>query len=278
VDYKTNAGSTWISAAAATTALSVDLSGLTAGTLYNWRVRANCTGASGNYVQANFTTATPPVTCPGIYDAGANDNTAGAVTIPLNTDVYGLINVRNDNDYYAFTVTTGGTITISLTTLPADFQLALLSGGTTLQSSTNNGTSSETINATVESGVTYYVRVYPKSNGAFNAGNCYTLRVQTGTAGRTVNPELVRASENKFSVFPNPAGSDANLAFSSKVNGTSVVTIINQLGSVVLKRTIAMNEGENVRKLDVSSLASGMYYIRIQNGTEIQTAKIVIRK
>jgi len=25
-------------------------------------------------------------------------------------------------------------------------------------------------------------------------------------------------------------------------------------------------------------LASGMYYIKIQNGTEIQTAKIVIRK
>jgi len=25
-------------------------------------------------------------------------------------------------------------------------------------------------------------------------------------------------------------------------------------------------------------LASGMYYIQIQNGTEIQTAKIVIRK
>jgi hypothetical protein len=83
-------------------------------------------GGAGNYVQANFTTATPPVTCPGIYDVGANDNTAGAVTIPLNTDVYGLINVRNDNDYYTFSITTGGTITISLTTLPADYQLALL--------------------------------------------------------------------------------------------------------------------------------------------------------
>ena len=76
--------------------------------------------------------------------------TAGAATIPLNTDVYGLINVRGDNDYYKFIITTGGTITISLTTLPADYQLALLnSSGTTLQSSTNNGTTSETINATV---------------------------------------------------------------------------------------------------------------------------------
>ena len=279
VDYKTNAASTWTNAITGTTVLSVDLTGLTAGTSYNWRVRANCSGGSGNYVPANFTTATPPVTCPGIYDVGANDNTAGAVTIPLNTDVYGLINVRNDNDYYTFSITNGGTITISLTTLPADYQLALLnSGGTILLSSTNNGTASETINATVASGLTYYVRVYPKSNGAFNAGSCYTLRVQTGTASKMVNPELVRIMENKLSVFPNPSGFDANLAFYSKVNGTSVVTVINQLGSIVLKRTIAISEGENVRKLDVSSLASGMYYIKIQNGTEIQTAKIVIRK
>src|SRR6187455_938287 len=98
VDYKTNAASTWINAATATTSTSVDLSGLAAGTLYNWRVRANCSGGASNYVQANFTTATPPVTCPGSYDVSTNDNTAGAATIPLNTDVYGLINVRGDND------------------------------------------------------------------------------------------------------------------------------------------------------------------------------------
>ena len=278
VDYKTNAASTWINAATATTALSVDLSGLTAGTLYNWRVKANCSAGASNYVQANFTTATPPVTCPGSYDVSTNDNTAGAATIPLNTDVYGLINVRGDNDYYKFIITNGGTITISLTTLPADFQLALLnSSGNTLLSSTNTSTTSETIDATVAPG-TYYARVYPKSNGAFNANNCYTLRVETGTAGKTINPELVSVSDNKLSVFPNPAGFDANLAFNSKVNGTSVITVVNQLGSVVLKRTIAVNEGENVRKLDVSSLASGMYYIKIQNGTSEQTSKIVIRR
>jgi len=277
VEYKKNTESSWTTVVPATTATSVDLSGLTAGTLYNWHVRANCSGGSGNYVQANFTTATPPATCPGSYDVSTNGNTGGAATIPLNTDVYGLINVRGDNDYYGFTITNGGTITISLTTLPADYQLALLnSGGTILQSSTNSGTTSETINTTVGAG-TYYARVYPKSNGAFNAGSCYTLRIQTGSASR-MNPELVQLSGNKFLVFPNPAGFEANLAFKSKLNGNSVITVINQLGSVVLKRTIAVNEGDNIRRLDVSLLASGMYYIKMQNGSEIQTAKIIITK
>jgi len=276
VDYKTSAASQWINAVTATTSQSFNLTGLTAGTSYSWRVRANCSGGAGNYVLANFTTAAVPVTCPGTYDVSTNGAPGGAATIPLNTDVNGLINVRGDNDYYKFTITNGGNITISLTTLPADYQLALLnSGGTTLFSSINNGTASETINATVASG-DYYVRVYPKSNGAFNANSCYTLKVQTGST--RMNPELVQLLENKLFVFPNPAGLEANLAFKSKLNGNSVITVINQLGSVVLRKSMAVNEGDNLRKLDVSSLSSGMYYIKIQNGSEIQTAKIVVTR
>ena len=78
--------------------------------------------------------------------------------------------------------------------------------------------------------------------------------------------------------FPNPAGIEANLAFKSKVKGNYLVTVINQLGSVVLRKSMSVNEGDNFRKLDVSSLSSGMYYIKLQNGSEIQTAKIIITK
>ena len=278
VDYKTNASSTWINAATATTATSVNLSALTAGTLYDWRVRSTCTGGSGNYVQSQFTTATPPVTCPGIYDVSTNGTTGGVALIPLNTDVKGLINVSGDNDYYKFTITTGGTITITLSTLPANYQLALLnSSGTTLQTSSSGGTTSETINATVAAG-TYYARVYPRNNNAFNATNCYTLRVQTGTAARNAGAEIVQFSNNKFSVFPNPVGYTAGLSFTSAVNGKVNVIVTNQLGSVVLRKTMAVNEGDNIRNLDVSLLASGMYFIKIQNGDNIQMARLVISK
>ncbi len=278
VDYKTNAASTWTNAATATNATSVNLAVLTTGTVYDWRVRATCPSGIGNYVQAQFTTATPPVTCPGIYDVSTNGTTAGAATIPLNTDVKGLINVSNDNDYYKFIITTGGTITLSLTTLPKNYQLSLLnSSGSTLQSSTNSGTTNETINATVTAG-TYYARVYPRNNNAFSATSCYTLRVQTGTASRNQGGEIVQLSGNKFSVFPNPVGYVANLAFNSEANGKAVITVINQLGSVVLSKTIAVNEGENTRNLDVSLLVSGMYFIKIQNGATVQMAKIVIKK
>ena len=277
VDYKAASSGAWTNAATATTATSVNLTGLTASTLYDWRVRATCSSGTGSYVQAQFTTAGVPVVCPGSYDVSTNGSAAGAATIPLNTDINGLINARGDNDYYKFIITTGGTITLSLTTLPADYQLALLNNsGTTLQSSTNNGTANETINSTVTAG-TYYARVYPKSNGAFNASNCYTLKVQTGTASRNIG-EPVTYGSNKFIVSPNPAGYSANLAFNVKLGGTATISIINQTGSVVSKKILAVNTGDNIRNLDVSNLTNGMYFIKLQTGSVIQTAKLVIVK
>lgn len=62
VDYKAASSATWINAATATAATSINLSSLTQGTLYNWRVRATCAAGSGNYVAAQFTT-TAPVVC-----------------------------------------------------------------------------------------------------------------------------------------------------------------------------------------------------------------------
>jgi hypothetical protein len=277
VDYKAASSGTWINAATATTTTSVDLTGLTASTLYDWRVRTTCSSGTGSYVQAQFTTAGVTVVCPGSYDVSTNGTTAGAATIPLNTDINGLINVHGDNDYYKFTITTGGTITISLTTLPADYQLALLNNsGATLQSSTNNGAADETINSTVTAG-TYYARVYPKSNGAFNAGTCYTLRVQTGTASRNAG-ETVSYVSNKFTVSPNPASYAANLSFNITVGGNATISVINQIGSVVLKKILAVNAGDNIRNLDVSNLTNGMYFIKIQTGSVIQMAKLVIVK
>ncbi|HAO46716.1 MAG TPA: peptidase [Chitinophagaceae bacterium] len=278
VDYKAASSSTWINAATATTAVSVDLSGLTASTVYDWRVRANCTEGAGNYVQSQFTTATPPVVCPGPYDISTNGSISGAAVIPLNTDIKGLVNPSGDNDYYKFVITTGGTITMTLTTLPANYHLRLLnSSGSTLQTSSNSGTSNETINRTVAAG-TYYARVYPSNNNNWNASSCYTLRVQTGTASRGETNEDVLFANNWISIFPNPVATVANLRFNSDVSRMVTVSVVNQDGMTVLSRNMQVNEGENVRQLDVRSLSNGMYFIRIQNGPDVQMAKIVVRK
>lgn len=277
IDYKPASSSSWINSATASTATTVNLTGLTAGTSYDWRVRINCAAGTGSYTQAQFTTATPPVTCPGPYDISTNGTTSGAALIPFNTDILGLLSPSGDNDYYKFVITTGGSITLTLTTLPANYQLRLLnSSGSTLQTSNNSGTSNETITRTVTAG-TYYARVYPQGS-ASNASNCYTLNVQLGTAGRGDAANVLELSGNELSVFPNPVGYTVNLGFNADVAGNAVINFINQTGMVVLSKSITVAAGQNSHKLDVRELANGMYFIKMQHGGDVKMAKIIIKR
>ncbi|MBL7728369.1 MAG: zinc-dependent metalloprotease [Dinghuibacter sp.] len=260
VDYKAASSGTWINAATATTATSVNLAGLTASTLYDWRVRANCTAGAGNYVQAQFTTAAPPSTCPGVYDVSTNGTTGGAATIPFNTDIKGTVSASGDNDYYRFVITTGGTITLTLTTLPANYHLRLLnSAGSTLQTSSNSGTTNETINRTVTAG-TYFVRVYPSNNNQFNATNCYTLRVQLGTASRGATEYVDAGNENRLNVYPNPVNDVLHLSFNGSPVRTTV-KITDAYGRQVLTQVI--NDSYNT--IPVKQLGKGLYFIRVEN-------------
>ena len=102
--------------------------------------------------------------------------------------------------------------------------------------------------------------------------------MQTGTASRGEAGNEILFANNWISIFPNPVSSVANLRFSSDVSRMAVVSIVNQEGVTVWSRNMQVNEGENLRQIDVRTLANGMYFIRIQNGADVQMAKIVIRK
>lgn len=141
--------------------------------------------------------------CAGAYDTDFNNDYTsthyfpGPMAIPLNANVNGRISNAGDIDYYKFTITNQGTIFLTLSNLPANYNLKLVNSlGNTLSTSARSGTSPETINFTVASNTVYYALVYPANNKTFNANACYTLRVSTGTASR---PEPVGAEAPLFS-------------------------------------------------------------------------------
>jgi hypothetical protein len=384
VDYKTNASGTWINAATNTTSTSVNLSGLSGSTLYDWRVRSNCAGGNSTYAQAQFTTAAAPgcgnafepnetqataatiitgvthsaaittttdndyfkvvttsssnntfsltgpsgvdydmtiynsagtqigsgtsstatenvtlnnqaaatyyiriygyngansqtcytirvttttVTgCASSYDVSTNGTAGGAAQVPFNTDIKGLISPSGDNDYYKFVITTGGTATITLTTLPADYDIRLYNstGTTQLAISQNGGTSSETITRTYTAG-TYYVRVYGYNN-ANNASNCYTLKVQLGTASR--EDELI--VDNSLHIYPNPVSSVLQVRI-QKEQGRSDLRIFDMNGRMVLEKSNV----QPVTAIDVSVLPSGVYMIKVNSKEKQSTLKFI---
>lgn len=268
VDYKPASSGTWINAAAATTSLSVNLGGLTAGSVYDWRVRANCTGATGAYAQAQFTTS---AVCPGPYDVSTNGTASGAALIPFNTDIKGTISPRGDNDYYKFVITTGGTATITLTTLPANYDIRLYgSNGTTqLAISQKNGTSNETISRTYTAG-TYYVRVYG-SNNANNATNCYTLRVALGTATKFAIKEIT-TNKIRMALYPNPADQLLHISLDG-YNSEKIIEVFDLTGkAVIAEKTMQRNAA-----LRVGTLPGGLYLIKItaRDGTVLGQDKFM---
>jgi hypothetical protein len=384
VDYKLTSSGTWINAATATTSTSVGLGGLTASSVYDWRVRTNCSGGSSSYSAAQFTTsaaagcgtafepnetqaaaaaissgvtnsaaissttdidyfkitttatsnitynlvgpsgvdydlyiynsagtqigsgvsstatetvslsnqsagsyyikvigyngansatcytikatATTVTGCQSSYDNSTNGTISGAATIPFNTNITGLISPSGDIDNYKFVITTGGTITVTLGTLPGDYDLKLLnSAGTQVGISQNGSTTSETINYTAAAG-TYYAQVYGY-NGANSSTTCYTLKVQLGTATR--NEEITKTPV--VSVYPNPVRGELKIDMGTYAEPVSV-TVTDMYGRKISTKAFA-----GTATVNTSKLASGVYLVTITDnkGVIIKQNKIV---
>ena len=268
VEYKPSSSGTWFTAASGTSSTSISLGGLASSTYYDWRVRSNCTGANSNYSVSSFstlsTTLPPPSSdCPGPYDNSSNGSTSGAMEIPLNTDIRGTIAPRNDNDLYRFIISGNSTISISLTSLPANYNLALLnSSGIQIDVSQNNGPQSEFISRGVTGG-TYYARVFPKGN-ANNASTCYSLKVQA------VASDLIVKNNFAINLFPNPADNQLNV-WVEGIETKAEIKIFDVMGKLILQQ-VATN---TLTQMNIAKLSAGFYMVRVDDGQETRFAKFV---
>jgi len=275
IQFKPTFSGTWLFAYDLTYSTSETIYGLSAATTYDWRVWSNCSlveASSPNSGQFTTSGSTPPPTsCPGPYDLSTNGTTSGAAAILLNTDVKGKVSPKNDIDHYQFTISSGGTITVGLTTLPANYDLAVLNSiGTQIGISKNKGSKNESISLTVSAG-TYYAKVFPVGT-ANSATSCYTLKVQTGTAAKTMaiaTPENVY-QDFAINLFPNPAGDQLNVLVEG-VDKNAEIKVYNLMGKLVMQR----QSSNLLTQLDISKFPAGIYLLNVNNGKEIKAAKFI---
>lgn len=221
----------------------------------------------------NFTISGIAPACPGQYDLVNNNKITNAVAIPFNTDVYGTINISTDKDFYSFTITNAGTVSITLTNLPADFDIALYnSANTIIGQSKATGTTSETINANLTAG-NYAVRVKGK-NGALNASNCYILKVATGTASRSVaaTSDAIATNKASFKIYPNPVTSVLyiNIPASASKHEVKVYDVNGKV--VTMQKAI-----QNTVQVNVSRMPAGVYFVKVTNteGKEVYNTRFM---
>jgi len=271
VDYDLailNSAGTQVGSAATTSSTeTVSLTNQAAGTYY-----IKVFGFSGAFSATCYTinaTATTVTSCKSSKDTSTNNTTAGAAIIPFNTNITGQIEVSNDVDHYKFTITTAGTITLTLTTLPINYNLRLVSStGTVLVTSQNNNTTNETINYTAAPGI-YYARVY-SPNTAFNATSCYTLRVALGTATKAEGINLNNG--NNVTIYPNPAQRLINIDLSG-FKAASQICLYDINGNQVINQKASLSNNQ----LNVSKLSKGIYLVKVmdRNSNVMVTKKFI---
>ncbi len=90
-----------------------------------------------------------------------------------------------------------------------------------------------------------------------------------------VNIETVKTTE--VITTPNPFNTSLNIKYNSLNEGSANMQIIDMLGKSHQNTNMSVNKGENTLTLDTETLPLGIYFIRITNGTEVTTQRIVKR-
>jgi hypothetical protein len=89
------------------------------------------------------------------------------------------------------------------------------------------------------------------------------------TVENTLSVESFDELVNKISVYPNPAQSEINFKTTINLNENANYSVIDISGKVVISGTLAN------KKVDVSNLTSGLYFVNLDiNGTS-QTLKFI---
>jgi len=104
-----------------------------------------------------------------------------------------------------------------------------------------------------------------------NATEGKLLDVNTGI--KTVN------QLNKLEVYPNPSSTMATVEMDLKENAMVTVSIVNTLGETVTEpNTVLLNTGIHSVKMPVSSLANGLYFVKVSVDGQISSMPLSVSK
>jgi hypothetical protein len=228
VEYKASTSGTWLTAGT-TAATSLTIPGLSASTVYDWRVRTNCTdGSVSGYAQSQFTTLGTgtcgvPTGLAGYGDCGYADLCWNAVSGAVSYTV----------EYKKSTSTTW----------------LVAASGTTATCVGISG-----------SGGLYNWRVRANCAGGSSADANSTVTLLNPTSPACRGCLRLQTS---MKLSPQPASGQVVFTFEAENAEQAVITIRNQFGLPVFRQTITEKEGFNSIRLNVGNLRNGVYTLAV---------------
>jgi hypothetical protein len=155
---------------------------------------------------------------------------------------------------------------------------------TTIASSTNSSTLSETITYnTPTAGATYYIKVFGY-NGANSTTVCYNLALNTSSTnfirpfeGNAKGDKIV--SENVvLKLYPNPANEAFTIQYNAAEAGEYDVKVYDILGKEMVSMKTEFALGQNAYEVKTNELAKGIYFVKVSNDTQSDVNKLIIEK
>ncbi|MEL7531430.1 MAG: T9SS type A sorting domain-containing protein, partial [Bacteroidota bacterium] len=119
---------------------------------------------------------------------------------------------------------------------------------------------------------------------ASSAGNSYfrNVKIYEGSCGSRVTSQGLRSTSStispELSLAPNPAKDMVNLRFKQKEASNVQISVMNAMGQTVLKEQFDGQAGENQYEINISEIASGAYFVVINDGIRTQSKRLLIQR
>ena len=248
--YKTATASEWSEVSATGTTITATLNGLTAETSYVFKAFATTASGTVEGTEMTFTTIAAPIV---VVEGEVTTTPATNIANTSATLNGALVSAGNSENY---------TVGFALSTT-ADFTLED-AGVQNITSTLNGNTFSQAVNDLVE-GQTYFYRAYITNE----AGTAYGT-VETFTL-LGLNDAI--AGMLQATIYPNPAQDNATLEING-LNQEAKVVVSDLQGRILSQDNI--NAGTIRYTINVSEMASGVYYIRIITDNVVSTQKLIV--
>jgi|GEM_PF-525222 len=230
-----------------------------------------------------FTPLTPTTCGRDIFES--NDIFADAATLP-RTGVRGNAVICPAGDIDMFMVNVSASrpnIAISLTRLPANYDLEVYDAGQQLVGSSNaTADDDEYLVLNGLAAGTYFIQVFGVNN-AFDANTGYYMSVRSSSSaipmpskGTDTEATLdASLTETTLNLYPNPTQGEVFVAIESAEAQSAQLRLTDMHGKLILRESRAIRAGTTELSVPMHNLSEGIYFLHIQIGNEQFTEKVI---
>jgi hypothetical protein len=97
----------------------------------------------------------------------------------------------------------------------------------------------------------------------------------TTTARLAYDP---KGAEGSLRVFPVPASNQLTLSYRAAREGNVSISLVDARAAATLSLVKPVVRGENRIQVGVAALPAGLYLLRLNDGTQVQTRKVIISR